>query len=169
MNEDKYYTYYNDNTKVELPIAEIDKVTFNGDLFLIRFKNVDEAEVSQTYSYQGENWINLGTVVKGNHVLTNFSSLEALEQAYPNGLGTDSSTAGRAGWVVTVGPDEHDDYSLYAYDYRAGTWYKIQELGANNIKPNYSILVSKVSANNNDIPLENDLLNEDGVWLVVTE
>ena len=39
----------------------------------------------------------------------------------------------------------------------------------NNIKPNYSILVSKVSANNNDIPLENDLLNEDGVWLVVTE
>lgn len=169
LDEDKYYTYYNDNTKTELPIAEIDKVTFNGDLFLIRFNNVDEAEVSQTYSYQGENWINLGSVVKGNHVLTNFATLEALEQAYPNGLGADSATAGRAGWVVTVGPDEYDDYSLYAYDYRASAWYKIQELGANNIKPNYSILVSKVSANNNDIPLENDLLNEDGVWLVVTE
>ena len=169
LNDDKYYTYYNDNTKTELPIAEIDKVAFNGDLFLIRFKNVEEADVSQTYEYQGENWINLGTVVKGNHVLTNFASIEDLEETYPNGLGVDAATEGRAGWVVTVGPDTNNAYTLYAFDYRAGTWYAIQELGANNIKADYSVLVSKSTTANVNIPIENDLLNEHGIWFVVTE
>ena len=169
LEDDKYYTYYNDGTQTELPIAEIDKVAFNGDLFLIRFNNVNEAEVSQTYEYQGENWINLGTVVKGNHILTNFATIEDLEETYPYGLGTDETTENRAGWVVTVGPDANNAYSLYAFDYRTESWYSIQELGANNIKPDYSVLVSKATSNNINIPVENDLLNEHGIWFVVTE
>ena len=169
LTEDKYYTYYNDGTRTELPIAEIDKVAFNGDLFLIRFKNVEEAAVSQTYEYQGENWVNLGTVVKGNHVLTNFTTLAALEAAYPNGLGNDVTTAGRAGWVVTVGPDTNNIYKLYAFDYRTNAWYSIQELGANTIKAEYSVLVAKARSNNSDLPDETDLLNENGIWFVVSE
>lgn len=169
LDEDKYYTYYNDGTKTELPIAEIDKVAFNGDLFLIRFKNVEEADISQNYEYQGENWINLGSVVKGNHVLTNFATVEALEEAYPDGLGYDETSAGRAGWVVTVGPDANQAYTLYAFDYKTGSWYRIQELGANNIKADYSVLVSKARTENVDLPFNNDLLNENGIWFVVTE
>ena len=169
LDEDKYYTYYNDGTKTELPVAEIDKVAFNGDLFLIRFKNVEEADISQTYEYQGENWVNLGTVVKGNHVLTNFATVEDLEEAYPNGLGYDATTQGRAGWVVTVGPDANQAYSLYAFDYRTNSWYSIQELGANNIKADYSVLVSKAQTTNINLPVNNDLLNENGIWFVVTE
>ena len=169
LDEDKYYTYYNDGTKTELPVAEIDKVAFNGDLFLIRFKNVEEADISQTYEYQGENWVNLGTVVKGNHVLTNFATVEDLEEAYPNGLGYDATTQGRAGWVVTVGPNANQAYSLYAFDYRTNSWYSIQELGANNIKADYSVLVSKAQTTNINLPVNNDLLNENGIWFVVTE
>ena len=169
VSDNEYYTYYNDGTTTHLPVSEIEKVAFNGDLFLIRFKNINEADVLQTYEYEGENWINLGTVVKGNHVLTNFPTLEDLEATYPDGLGADAATEGRAGWVVTVGPDANQTYTLYAFDYMTGNWYSIQELGSNNIKPEYSVLVSKATAGNPNLPIENVLLNDQGVWFVVTE
>ena len=174
-SDNEYYTCYNDGTRTLLPVSEIKEVTMHGDLFLIRFEHVDDADFYQNYEYQGKNWINLGSVVKGNHVLTNFTSEEELKAAYPNGLGADASTADRAGWVVTIGPDNNGNYSLYAYDYLkvtgdpADKWYKIQEMGANNIKAGYSVLVSKTQDNRPDLPEETDLLNEHGVWFVVTE
>ena len=70
---------------------------------------------------------------------------------------------------MTVGPDANQAYSLYAFDYRTNSWYSIQELGANNIKADYSVLVSKAQTTNINLPVNNDLLNENGIWFVVTE
>ena len=113
--DNKIYVNYNysatgqneniDDTREELPVAEISKVTFNGDLFLIQFKNVPE-NFEQNYLYQGEYWVNLGTTVKGYHVLTEFNTLDDLKSQYPTGLGYDETTENRAGWLVTVGHDQ---------------------------------------------------------------
>ena len=100
-----YNTLGGPNERERLPISEIKKVAFDGDLFLIQFKDVISENFQQTYSYRGEYWVNLGSVVKGNHVLTNFDTIEDLEEMYPYGLGSDDATMDRSGWLVTVGHD----------------------------------------------------------------
>lgn len=207
--DDLIYTNYNDGTYTVLDIAEIAGLAFDGDLLLIRFRNIDTSVVSQTYEYQGETWINLGTVINDNHVIGNFKTLSDLEAVYPNGLGADSTTENRAGWLVTVGhtveivvdenglsvPEEDaiiengvivlpagsslettagleiDDflgYKIYAFDYLDENphWYNIQDLSASSVKAEYSVLLSKPNGN---VPAKNDQLNENGLWLVITE
>jgi len=112
-------------------------------------------------------------MVSGSHVLTNFATEAALKTAYPNGLGS-GDTEGRAGWLVTVGPDINGDYEIYAYDYirtlsgsetAADRWYAIQKMGSQSIQPNYSVLLSEASGG---APVETDTLNINGLWFVIT-
>ena len=115
LTDQNYYVHYNydvngqitDDVKELLPINEIDQIDFVGDLFLIHFKNFKIPETfQQAYVREdGEVWLNLGTVVKGNHVWTNFNTYEDLILDYPNGLDNagDISVIDRAGWLVTVG------------------------------------------------------------------
>ena len=177
-DEDNTYSVtYNDGSSEPLSITDIAEIAFDGDLFLIRFNNPSSSLAEQhNYSYNNKNWINLGNFVKGNHIFGNFESLEALQLAYPYGfgLGTDGetidvSTQDLKGWIATVG--QNNTYTLYAYDYRQSGWYPIQELGANLMKPQRSILISKTNNLNPNVPNSEDasLLNEKGVWFVVTD
>lgn len=189
------YTNYNDGSSTELPIAEIAEIRLKGDNVLIRYRNLDVAGSGfPTEEIDGQTYINLGSTIKGNHILTNFSSLEALKAAYPNGFGEVEDAQGftndRSGWLATVAHPEYTDeetgdkvpeeYSIYAYDYLkvlgegedpANRWYKIQDLSAGAVKAEYSVLVAPPRANDTDNPDDEDAaqLNEKGIWFVITE
>lgn len=172
--DSKVYTYYNDGTKTELPIAEIAEMTLAGDLVLVRYKDVEPSFYgSLAYTYDGKTWANLGSAVKGNHVLTNFSSEAALRAAYPYGFGkkpdgsVDPETKERAGWIATV--TSQDSYKMYAYDYVAEDWYVIQDLGAAAVKPEYSILVSTEDSQHMPTDPNKNQLQINGIWFVITE
>ena len=115
-SDDNFYVNYNDESRNQLPIAEISEITYQGDLLLVRFKNIsDESAINQTYEYgidengEPKHWINFGTLIKGYHIETNFNTLADLQATYPYGLGVDANgdedptTAERKGWVISVG------------------------------------------------------------------
>lgn len=194
-NDDLIYTNYNDGSSAELPIAEIAEIRLKGDNVLIRYRNLDITDSNfPTEEINGQTYINLGSTIKGNHILTNFSSLEALKAAYPNGFGEVEDAQGftndRSGWLATVAHPEYideetgdkvpEEYSIYAYDYLkvlgegedpADRWYKIQDLSAGAVKAEYSVLVAPPLANDIDNPDDEDAmqLNEKGIWFVITE
>lgn len=180
------YTYFNYDTAEErlakrtlLPIAEISDMRLQGDLVLIRYKNVPNSfyTTSGIPTYTDPNtgaiWFNLGSCVKGNHVYANFTTEAELLSTFPYGLGydqngdVDPTTQDRMGWTVTVGSDNL--YSIYAYDYLTNAWYKMQELGAEAVKPYYSMIMAP--ATDFDQPDSPNVasLQQDGYWFVMSE
>lgn len=125
-NEDKqFYTHFNyleQNGEIVrgattvLPVAEIADVKLNGDLVLVGYRNLDPEDLADfpeqlITQENGLTYINLGAVVKGNHILTNFNTYAELYEQYPYGLDRDQQgqpvveEENRAGWLVTVGHD----------------------------------------------------------------
>jgi len=125
-SEDKqFYTHFNyleQNGEIirgaatVLPVAEIADIKLNGDLVLVGYRNLSPEDLTDfpeqlITQENGLTYINLGAVVKGNHILTNFTTYAELYEQYPRGLerDTDGNPVGgrenRAGWLVTVGHD----------------------------------------------------------------
>ena len=169
---------------IPLDIAEFNNIAFDNDIVLLQFKNhPDEgsnfynATIGQTYLYQNSYWIPLGNLYNGTHSFRNFENVNVLTSTYPYGLGKttqnedDPSTMDYKGWVVTVG-NNTDGYSLYAYDYSDPTkgWYPIKDLGADMIEAEYSVLLAEPKVDANDKPdVESDVLNNNGLWFVITK
>ena len=184
------YAHYNDNTKNRIPMTEVQKIAFAGDLFLIKFKDFDMSQYSgPTYEDPDDPdhpWINLGAVVKGNHVLTHFDTVEELEAAYPNGLGRkpdgseDPETKGHEGWLVTVGIVDPvsgiPQYNFYGFDYfnidsehPYGKWYALQDLNSESIDPAYSVLLAESDSQGRPDHPKREQLQAGGLWFVVLD
>ena len=121
-------------------------------------------------------WINLGSIYKSNHVFGNFSSLDELKAEYPYGLEKDKNgnlvenQKDHAGWIATV-QDADKNISMYAFDYKTSTWYKMQDLSASAVNPAFTLVVDKAADANDTTPSvdANGLLNVGGYWFVVRE
>lgn len=133
-------------------------------------------------------WINLGSIYHSNHIIGNFSSQADLKATYPFGLERDSNGQlvpqhkDHAGWIATVTDSQTGTVTLYAYDY-FGTisddpdvskenWYQISDMSAATVKPDWSLMMSKPTANNPAVPLDtakSNLLQQNGYWFVISE
>ena len=165
-------------------INEVLDIKLQGDNIVVLYsdpekrKNINE---SQAVYRDGYRWENLGPILNGNHIQGDFSSLAELQETYPDGFGTDSFTENRQGWIATVTiksitPGEPDTIQLYAYDYNLDEnnqpkgWYLIQELGADSVHPEYTMILEKSDSANINIPSKNEaVLNNKGFWFVLEE
>ena len=76
-----------------------------------------------------------------------------------------------AGWIATI-DDSNGNKAMYAYDYLGNAgWYKLQDISAANINPEWTLLVSQPDNTNNTIPplSKDSLLNNGGYWFVISE
>lgn len=184
------YTYYNynlngtiANVSEQLNVSEIDEIRLFGDNVLIHLRDttltgfptitLDDQGNITTSAIGTTTYLNLGTTIKGNHVIGNFAELNDLKQTYPNGFGLDVTTEGRAGWVATVGPDENQNYTVYAFNYfntdsePGSGWYAINNFSA---KPTSTILVAPDDGQGAPDSPDASLLSEyNGVWLIESE
>lgn len=117
-------------------------------------------------------WANLGPSLSGEHIFGQFTSIEALRQAYPNGFGTDTISDGREGWIATVttGTAPNITTSLYAFDYiTTHDWYVVSSITQNQVEPSSVIIVDNPSTSVDHIPAtsakDSTLLNN-GYWFV---
>ena len=121
----QFYTHFNyleqngeivRGASTVFPVAEIADIKLNGDLVLVGYRNLDPEDLADfpeqlITQENGLTYVNLGAVVKGNHILTNFDTYADLYSAYPYGLDKDDEgqpiegQENRAGWLVTVGHD----------------------------------------------------------------
>ena len=111
-------------------------------------------------------WENLGPILNGEHIFGNYTSLAALQAAYPTGF-----TGNYAGWVATVteGSGSNQVTTLYAYDYIGNNgWYVISSAATNVIDNTTVITVQKKSSSNPNFPISDTLRNY-GCWFVVEE
>lgn len=173
-------------------INEISDIKLQGDNIIVLYsdpekrKNINENQVF--IDTNGYRWRNLGPILGGNHIQGDFSSFNELKTRYPFGFGfrsengekvADESTANRQGWIATVtveseNPEEDNYVELYAYDYNLDEndeekgWYLIQELGAESVRPEYSMILELPNSQEDNIPQNNDaLLNNHGFWFVL--
>ena len=125
-------------------------------------------------------WENLGSIGGGIHIQGEYtladlkgdtSDIDNFTVDLSNGFSED-----RAGWIATVKDNNH--YYLYAYDYNLdsthvlhdGTpsrWYIIKDIDVSTINP---VFTTRLSSENLDSGLiyQNDMLNENGLWFVVS-
>lgn len=159
---------YNTGRKASFPITEMADIKLEGDNVKIGFRNLSISQAKASFPTIPENliteennlvYINFGSIVKGQHVLRNYTTVSELEADFPQGLEGD-----RAGWLVTVGNSE-DGYDLYAYDYVQEEWYSIQKIGADLIDPAFMVLVAEDDGTGEPDHGKVDL-NERGLWLI---
>lgn len=175
---------YNTGKKNKLSIInEVVTMKLIGDNLMILYSDpAYRAALPNKYQAEYNNvmydWANLGPILQGNHVIGNFATIADLKAAYPYGFGKDTSgnvdvtTQNRMGWTATVG-DAVNGYTVWAYDYNNPTpgpdaWYAIQQLDTSTIDPRLSLLAAKPDSNNPTLPENNNLLNEYGLWFVVS-
>ena len=166
--------HYNDDSTSQaatvLPITEMANIKSQGDNILIGFRNLTVEQAAELFpdseniithdDTDGFTYINFGTVIKGQHILRNYDSVDQL----PAG-GLDDA---HAGWLVTVG-NSSNGYTLYAYDYSSNEdnkWYPIQEIGAESVDPKWSILLAEEGSNGQPVNQQGALLTNDGLWLI---
>lgn len=169
--------YSDPNVRRDLYQATVD-YALPRDAYTVRNYNVETGNDDGNGNLY---WINLGSIYKSNHIFTKFNSLAQLESEYPYGF--DKNTDGSlnasmkdfAGWLATV-DDGTGTITTYAYDYHnehgaGSSWFKIQDLATENINPTLVMVISQPSVENPAKPIQSndDLLNNNGYWFVISE
>lgn len=162
-SEGNIEVYYNNNTALTLPVTEMANIKYQGDHVLIGFRNLNNPEKlfpdSMISQEGGLTYIDLGGVIKGQHILRNYERTQDLPAG---GLDGDHK-----GWLVTVGTPE-TGYDLYAYDYNDSNpgWYSIQHVDTQLMKPEWSILLAEEDENGKPVNHSDADLLENGIWLI---
>lgn len=147
-----------DDESISDPLNYIVDAKLNGDNLCVLWSSPSYRNSLTNYYnlfYKGTKYRyqNLGPILSGEHIIGNFPSLAALQAAYPNGFGADSTTTNRAGWVATV--KETDSTTgvvttkLYAYDYinPNNGWYQIYNMTDSAVNPQTVMMVDSEDAN----------------------
>lgn len=141
----------------------------NQDYYLLPYE--DEHQ-----SYSSLVWQNLGPLgaqyhVQGEYTIADLRPGGQLENGFTGTL------ADRAGWIVSV--TEEGVKSLYAFDYNDDSqhqwpdrtptkWYKLKDLDASMMDPSVSIRLSAINRSNPSLKYQEDNLNQNGLWFVIT-
>ena len=144
------------------------KLPYEGNLWNVTTPDVTEGENKLFY------WANLGPSLGGEHIFGHFNRLSDLQDAYPNGFGSDPKSKGREGWVATVAIEEDDQpgIGLYAYDYTKApsseNWYEISHIIQNQIEPPTIMMLDKSNSAGTmpESSAKASALLKDGYWFV---
>lgn len=136
---------------------------------------IDYTDPITGIEYTGQNavWQNLGTIGAQYHIQGEYKIQDLKTGSLKDGFV--GALADRAGWLVSV--KEGNAISLYAYDYNLenshtwpdGTptrWYKLKDFSSDAMLPELNVRLSSESAG--DTYWQEDQLNENGLWFVVS-
>lgn len=142
--------------------------------------DINHLENRDYWIEDGKIWINLGSLITGNHINGDYT-LNQLLNSQAEGNIVDGLSGNQAGWIVTVTIDQDHVYQ-YAYDYNKthrwtrpdnqveveSHWYPIAGYDATLVQPQKTMIIDSANGNVPSTVAKHTDLSENGFWFVTS-